>query len=450
MNLSRQTLINIITHPFFKGSAVAFVGAFAVNILSYLFNLILARMLGVVGYGEYLALVSILYLSSVPSNVLATMVTKYVALFSSRGESEKIKPLLIIMTKYSLIFSSIFLTILILFRSQILAGLKLNDFWSLIFISIIFAATFPQTLLNGAFTGLQKFASANIYSAVLVISRIILSVIFIQLGLHVNGVLYAMILSTLTVISLSWISIEVTLNKTKLSFSQFISKAATFLKYFVTPYKDRTEAIKFDKDLLVFALFSTLNSWGLGSLVQTDIILAKTFLTPYQAGLYSSLAITCKVIPFFTQPLVVVMFPQIIQRVAQKKNFLPLFMVVLAVVTGGAGLVTGFYLLFPELVIRRLFGEQFLAAVPYVGLFSINQLAYALVNLFSFFFLSIGKNKIAGLVMVAALVQAVGIYLFHSSIWQIMQVSMAVLGVCLFLYAFLTLQLALTIRKKEL
>ncbi|MDQ3098197.1 MAG: oligosaccharide flippase family protein [bacterium] len=450
MNLSNKTVNTIVNHPFFRGSAIAFLGAFAVNILSYLFNVVIGRMLGVVGYGEYLALISILYLSSVPSNVLATIVTKYVALYSAKNESEKIKPLLIIMTKYSLIFSALFLAILMIFRGQILSNLKLNDVASLILISLIFATTFPQTLLNGAFTGLQKFASANIFAAILVITRIILSILLILAGLHVNGVLIGMILSSVLVIVLSWISIDKAVMQAELTISRFIAKSRMFITYLFNPYVDKTNSITLNREMLTFTLFSTFNSWGLGSLVQTDIILAKSFLSPYEAGLYSSLAITCKVIPFFVQPLIIVMFPQIVQRVAQKKNFLPLFSVVLAVVTAGAGFVTIIYILFPTVVISLLFGSKFLAAAPYVGLFSISQLAYALVNLFSYFFLSIGRNKTAGLVMVAAILQGIGIMLFHESIWQIVTVSIIVLGGCVVLYGILTLQFYFSMRKKEL
>ncbi len=450
MNLSKESVVKIVKHPFFQGSAVAFVGAFGVNVLSYIFNVIIGRMLGVVGYGEYLALVSILYLSSVPSNVLATLVTKYVALYSSKGELQKIKPLLIIMTKYSLIFSAIFLCILVLFQNQILSNLKLKDFWSLILISIIFATTFPQTLLNGAFTGLQRFATASVYAGILVTSRIILAITLIMLGLRVNGVLIAMILSSFAVITLSWVAIDNIVHQTSLNSSQFIKKSKNFLRYLFVPYVDPTKSFKIDRELLVFALFSTLNAWGLGSLVQVDVILAKSFLSPFEAGLYSSLAITCKVIPFFTQPLVIVMFPQIVQRVAQKKNFLPLFAVVLGVVTAGAGFVTTIYILFPKLVISMLFGQKFIDAVPYVGMFSISQLFYALLNVFSFFFLSVGKNKTAGMVMVAAIIQAVGIFFFHQTITQLITVSILVLGSCVVIYMLLTIQFYFSMRKKAL
>lgn len=448
MNLSK--LNTIINHPFFKGSTIAFIGSFLVNVLSYLFNVVIGRMLGVVGYGEYLALVSILYLSSVPSNVFAVMVTKYTALYSSRGELEKIKPLLVIFTKYSFIFSGVFILSLVVFQDSILSNLKLNNFWALILVGLIFATSFPQSLLNGAFAGLQKFATASIYSGVLVLVRTVLAAIFIYVGLYVDGVLYAMILSSVLVIIGSWISLDSYINNAKHTARLILKKAQKFITYLFTPYKDPTNSVKLNKDLLTFATFSTFNAWGLGSLVQTDIILVKAYLSPYEAGLYSSLAITCKVIPFFIQPLVSVMFPQLVQRVAQKKNFLPLFAIVLTLVTVGAGFVTGIYILFPELVISLLFGEKFLAAAPYVGLFSMSQLAYALLTVFSYFFLSIGRNKTAGLVMVAAIFQMIGISLFHQTIWQIINVSIVVLGSCVLIYAILTLHFYFTMRKKEI
>lgn len=440
MNLSKETVIKIVKHPFFQGSAIAFVGSFGVNALSYLYNVVIGRMLGVVGYGEYLSLVSILYIASVPSNVLGTVVTKYTAIFSSHNENLKIKSMLIKMTQYSFIFSLAFILILTLFQNQIIAQLKLNQFLSLFLIGLIYTFSFPQTILNGAFTGLQKFVAASVYGAILVSVRIILAVLFILLGLYVNGILYSMILSAIMVVLLSWISISNSIDGTKFSVQQSLLQVGEFIKGIITFSPQATQGLMLNKELLTFAMFTAFNNWGLGSLVQTDIILAKAFLSPYDAGLYSSLAITCKVIPFFTQPLVIVMFPQIVQRVAQKKNFMPLFAAVLGVVTLGAGFVTAIYIFFPQLVITLLFGKKFLEAAPYIGIFSLAQMAYAILNVFSFFFLSIGKNKTASLVLIAAVIQAIGIQLFHSSLTQIIMVSIVVIGGCVALYAALTLQ----------
>jgi O-antigen/teichoic acid export membrane protein len=435
MNHYKQYIAKLTQNQFFQGSAILFVGTFLVNIITYLFNVIVGRLLGDnAKFGEYFSLMSIVYLLSVPAAMFGTTVTKYVSVASATDDYERIKNILVIVTKYALYFVFVVVGILIIFNAPLSKILKITDTQNLIWLSLVYATSFPLLIPGSALNGLQKFGSTVLYSGALIMIRLILAVLFILAGYSVNGILMALIISNIVMYAAQMIHVDTLIKNVRLTWTHIPNKVKLFTRKIFTSHQQDEQEVK--KELFEFSKHSLATMLGLGILVQADVILAKVFLSPTEAGIYASLALIGKVIPFFSQPLIQVMFPYITKKYTRKENFLSSFALVIGFVFLCSGAISAIYIIFPTLIVGGLFGQKFLPASQYIGLFSVFEVTYALINAFVYFFLSIDKNKLASSILIAGLLQVAGIYLFHKDITQIITISTAICSAFVLWYIY--------------
>jgi len=100
--------------------------------------------------------------------------------------------------------------------------------------------------------------------------------------------------------------------------------------------------------------------------------------------------------------------------------------------------MTSVYFLFPNLILKLLYGSQFLSASRYLGLFGVFLGLYSLAYFLGSFMLSQGKTKaVAGFSVLAVLLQVTLIYFSHQGILQILKASVLVCGLlfgCFLIY----------------
>ncbi len=437
--------INILkSDPIARGSAILFVGSFVVNIFSYIYNLIIGRMLGPVLYGEYLSLITIVYLVSIPFGTVQTIVIKYVSQLNSQNESQKIKILLIMLTKYITIFASIVSIVLILTTPVISNFLKIDDIPAIVLMGITFTAFTVPTVLVSAFNGLERFLEGTVINGVALIFRIVMSILAIGLGFGVGGVFGALIVGSMFGYGLLWYYLNKYLDSASHK-RNLITKINSFFRRLAAGTTNEITSLK--EDIIKFTIPAVISTIGIAAITQVDIIFAKAFFSPEDAGIYSSLAIIGKVIPFFTIPLLTALFPQLVAKVTRKENFLKPFYAILGIITVASLCLSIFYFIFPEFIINMFFGKQYMNAVPYIGLFGLFQTVYAIMNAYVNFFLAIGKNKLAAQAIVAVILQSFLIMIFHKSLYDLILVSLCVCALFTIYYSVCTLQLAYNTKK---
>jgi len=167
------------------------------------------------------------------------------------------------------------------------------------------------------------------------------------------------------------------------------------------------------------------------SLFSTDIILARSFLTSYDAGLYSALALLGKIIFFLSGPIGMVMFPLISEYKAKEQNYRKIFLQSLVIVAMVSMLMTVIYFIAPKFIVQMLYGTDYLKAASSLGLFAVFLSLYSLSSIFVNYYLSIKKIIAAGFPLLAAILQIILIFLFHQNIGQIVYVSIMVIGLLL-------------------
>ena len=106
----------------------------------------------------------------------------------------------------------------------------------------------------------------------------------------------------------------------------------------------------------------------------------------------------------------------------------------LLIVTILGGIGTLIMYLVPNLINLYVFGGKYPLAVPYLGVFSLFMLFYAIMQTLTGFFIGATKNIIIYVLLLGSLIQIFGIIVFHSNINQVILVNIVSMLVILFFY----------------
>ncbi|MBT5502743.1 oligosaccharide flippase family protein [Candidatus Falkowbacteria bacterium] len=377
----------------------------------FLFHLIMSRMLDVKTFGEFEALISLMYIVSVPAATLITMIVKYTADFKAENHPEKISQLFNSFTKV-LIFWSFVIFILFISASPLIAGfLKLDSFWPVVILGVLFLASFPSAVNQGIMNGTENFFAMSWLGVVNVITKILFAISFVCLSFGLSGVIGGVSLAAV--------------------FGYLISLFP--IRKYIRP---RAGKLKDSKEMLIYLMPTFVVTLCLGLFYNADVLLVKYFLSPEEAGQYGAISIIGKVIFFITGVIATVVFPMIsrAEKEGSERNLLKntLFLVVLTSVC-----IILVYFFWPTLIIKVLVGSKYLGIAKYIGLFGIAMMMFSIVNLYSRYFLAVSKFKILYIFVVGLLLQISLLFFFHQTITQViyaMLASMFVILVATYIY----------------
>jgi len=107
--------------------------------------------------------------------------------------------------------------------------------------------------------------------------------------------------------------------------------------------------------------------------------------------------------------------------------FISSFLMVLAI----SIFISAIYLIFPEIMVKILFGKEYLSTAASLGLFSVFISLYSLCSLLLNFYLSISRTKPIFLSLFFAVFQIALINIYHQTIRQIVFANIASLSLLL-------------------
>jgi len=406
-----------LKHELITGSFFMFLGSIFSAFLAFILNLFFARNLSTADYGIYASLLSFFTLVALtPAQSISTVIIKFATNFISQNKMGLATSFYKKTLKYLFMFSITLFVLISIFSFPIKEFLRIDNIWYIILTGV---AVFVYYLYipNGAFTqSLLKFSFISFALVSSAVVRLIAGIVLVTLGFRVFGALAAIILAGITFFILYFIPIR---------------------KLFSKKEKNK-DSIKV-REILFYALPTGLSILALTSLTSMDVILVKHFFNSSQAGFYGGLSLIGKVIFYFTGSIPLVMFPLVVKRRANGENIASLFYLAMFLVTIPSIAITSFYYVLPNFSISFFLGNNYLSIAPYLGMFGIFITIYSMLNVCINFFLSIGKTKVFIPVIVAMIIQVILIYIFHSSFFQVIGVS---LGVASLLLAYLLIVFA--------
>jgi len=415
--MKMKKIINyFLQNSLVRGSFIVFVGSAVGNFGSYLFHLILGRLLGPANYGLLASLISLSYYLAIPLSVLSLLVVKYVSRHNKN--KELVSAFVQKFSRNTTFWGLIGLFFFLLLYPWLKNLLKINSFLLVFGLAMNSFFSIYMTIISGVMLGMKEFFKLSLLSAFSSWLRLLLAIAAIFLGMKVGGVIYSTVLATIVV--LFW-GYEIIKKQLGLNF-----------------FQNKLPEIVFEK-FKSYSLAILISNIILTSFLTVDVLLARYFFSPTQAGYYASLSVLGKIIFFASSPIVSVMFPLVSERQANgdgyQKPFLASFIAVLLV----SLVISLIYFLLPRQMISLLFGPKYLSASSDLAFFAVFASLYSFCSLFLNFFLSISKTKIVYLGVPFALLQIGLISGFHQSIRQIAEINIVVLFsflLCLMIYYF--------------
>ncbi len=345
-------------------------------------------------YGEAALLITLLFIVSVPSVTLTTFIAKYTAENKGQGSQFSIKPIYDAVNKYSLLISLVTLPLLWIISPLLAEYFKVGNlvlvlFWILLPLSLVSGT--PKGILQGT-EDFIPFTLTNIINTFL---KIIIAFILIKLNFSVEGVVAALILSTIFSYIYSYIKASGYINRNY-----------------------REELVFHGLPTYLSTIFFATLFWGIFGNV--DVILAKHYLTPFDAGQYSALAVMGRIVTYSAIAIVSVLFPMVAaSQGSQADKGKKVLGLSLLVVFGISIIILLFYYFLPEFTVTLLFSAKYLPIAGYLGVFGLSMMLGALASVFIYYFMAIHAKKFIYPFGIVTLVQIISIMLWHQSIFVI-------------------------------
>lgn len=394
---------SVVKHELISGSLYMFLGFISASFFSFILNLFFARSLPAVDYGIYASLLSILMLAGVLSQSLIPVIVRFAADYFSTNQYAKANALYIKSFKLTFVISLSIFAIFISLIIPISKFLHLNNLQYVILIGFIIFIQYLGIVNTAFLQSLLKFKALSLITAIGGFIRLLTGVILVMIGFRVFGALWAVFIAFFTPFILSFFP----------------------LKFLYSKKKEESISLS-NKEIIYYAIPTSIAILSLVSLASTDVILVRHFFSAKEAGLYGGLSLIGKVIFYFTGPIPSVMFPLLIKRHAKKQSFNNLFYIAILLVLLPSSVITTIYFVFPKESINFFLGNQYSSIGIYLGLFGTYITIFSVLNLFINFFLSLNKTKIFIPPLIAAILQIIFIYFFHSNIFQVIGFSLVI------------------------
>lgn len=398
-----KLLFRLVKHELIKGSFFLFLGGIIGSLLSFAFNLFLARVLSYSSYGTYVSLVSFSTLITVPaSSSLTVVLVRFATSYFSKNKENKAAVLYKSMLLFWGLVSFVIFFAIASISHLIQLYLHITDIRFILIIALSVAFSYFAVVNTAFLRSLMKFHLIAFNNLIGHLAKVIVGVSLVLLGFGVIGALTGVLVVPLIIFSLGFIP----------------------LSYLIKKKADRKGINTDKKELINYAIPVSIGLISLSSFIYSDMILVKHFFSPTMAGYYGGLSIVGKVILYSTASISSVMFPLVVKRYTMGENYKNVYFLSLLLIGLPSIAVTIFYFFFPDLSIKFfLGGKNYLNVVPYLGLFGIFVTLYNFLSITINFLLSLKKTIVAYFIPFFAFLQIVLIYIFHSNFYDIIYSS---------------------------
>lgn len=384
-----------------KHGSIIFLASLLCNFFSLVFWLFMVRKLHHVDYGILNSMVSFFSLASLPITILQTVLARYFSEFKAMDKKENTQALFRAFLKRITIINAIIVILFVVFSKNIANFLQLDNhvFVFLTAFTIFFASLLVLTI--STLQGLQLFPRIALNSIVQGFTKILFGVTFVLMGFKALGAFLGFIVSGFLAFIFSLFQLPPWVLKMKRN-----------------EYNDYKPLIKL-KDIYSYFLPVSIGLAAYSIFTNSDVILVKHFFSESEAGIYSIAQTVGKIILFLPGAITIVLFPIAVQHKALKKKTKPLLKRSLLFVSSFCVIAFIFTFLFPRFVLRVVSGQVLPECVLLVRLIIFPMSMFSFSYIFIFYNLSLRNIRFVVSIFVISLIQILLIYMFHSSLLDI-------------------------------
>ena len=381
-----------------KGGIVIIAGTLIGSVANYAYNTLTGRFLGPENYGIFTSLMSLLAIVSVPMMAIQTVSAKFSSKFLAENRLGKVRALVSSLHRRLWPIGVAAALMIMILSGFVGRYLHIPSLVPIFILAIIFIVAFLVPITRGVIQGMQKFFQLSFNTSLDALFRLGIGMALIALGFKVNGAVGGVVAGTVLAYLFSFLPIR------------------NILKHSSEPF-DKKKIMEYSWPTVVVILCLT-------ALVNADIIMAKHYLPPVEAGHYAALSTIAKIIFYFSGPIVSVMFPMISDLYSKGERHYHLLITTLIGVFGASMAILVFFTLAPQFTIKMLYGQQFISVWHFLPSMGLVMVLYGLVNVMANYFLSINKMKFVPFLVFFTVLEVILLSFFNSSISVFIIISM--------------------------
>ena len=365
---------------FIRDALIMMIAMTLSNIFNYLYQLMMGRLLTPQEYGELFSLLSLFYLFSVVFTTINVSITKFTTVYAAKEGYGKIKSLLIKASKNFALIGILVYGIVILLSPAISNFLKIEDskYMIVLFASIPFGLILP--VYQGVLRGLQRFFALGISMVSWSLFKLLFGIALVVLGYGVLGGLAGVVLAHVAAFLITVLSL-----RDLLSYKDFDTvELKDIIRY---------------SGLAFLAIFSYTAMWNI------DVIIVKHYLSPVEAGQYSAISVVGKIVLFAPAAVGIIVFPKAAEKHESgvKHSHILIKGLTLAMLISSTIVIT--YALFPETIIRIVYGEKYLTITPYLWKYGLAMMFFSMVGVMVNYALSVNIMNISWFILIMLIVE---------------------------------------------
>jgi O-antigen/teichoic acid export membrane protein len=386
-----------------RGGLLVFVSTLAWHASNFAFNAVTARLLGPARYSELAATVALLYVATPLLVSIQTISSSTATELDVAGRLDGVRPLLAFHRRRLIVVGLVVTAVIGLASSAAARFLRIDSGLPIAIVGVGLSLSLLTHSQRGVLQGTKRFGRYSLST-------------FVEASVKVIG-------AAVFVIWI-WPSVEGAVVAIPLAAACSLVTNSLLLR-FLPPGKAERVArpIEGGRSGATVATFILL-----ALLLAADVLAAKRYLVADAAGLYASISLAGKAVYFATSALALFLFPVFSEQRARSVDGRRAFAAAAGAIVLCSAALAAVYFTYPELVIRPLFGAHYANAAPYLGWIAIAFGCYAVAYLAATYLLARDSRVGVAILGCAAFAQLTSLFVFHSSIWQIVVVQVAVLG----------------------
>ena len=397
-------LKKIRSSSFLKINFILMLGVLGGNAFSYIYQVIMGRLLGVTAFGELNALLALLAVTSVPFSTLEHYLSRRISLLHGQGQDQEANYFFLYTIKRVLLGAGVLCVLGMVSSPWISDALQLKDPFVVILLFLTLFVTLLGPGSTSIFQGTKRFSALSTSFSLTSGLRLFFGGMLVWAGFGVGGAIVGN--------GLAFIGIG--------AFAYFVLRPQFRLGFKAV---DPNWGPALSQARGIF-----MANFAFSLLSQTDILVVKYLMSPETAGLYSSASVIGKMVLYAPGAFVISLFPMVAASAANHRETYRLLVrnsLLCLVLSGGGALLIWWQ---PALILTLFFGDKFSGAIELAQYFPLLMLPTMLVMILLNYFVAKGGNFFVVAMMVAIVAELGGLLIWHQSVWQVLQVLFVVNG----------------------
>ncbi len=380
---------------------LVWVGATVANILLYAFQIVVGRQLGPEEYSLFGALFGIVYLTSALANATSVSVATFVSRLRARRDEAGARALIGSGLGHAAYLGAVLLLVSGLASPWLASYLHSESLVPVLTTGIIISLYLLLAVAHGALQGTERFYSYTLNQVVHAVSRLGLGLVALVAKLGVTGVLAAMGVSCVLTAGVGFAAV----------------RPSVKLPRRIAPTR-ATSAV---------FLATLLASLAISFPASFDVVIVRHFFPAVDAGLYGGAAILGRIVLFLPGAICIVLFPKFSSGWAQGRDGRGLLIKGLAMTVLMSGTVALCLVIAPRLVLSLALGGEYAGAEAIVPMYVAAMFFFSLAVVFMYYHLATHQMRYIYLLLLPhVILEVVLVYVFHSSLQQVILMLLGV------------------------